>query len=266
MSDCQRWREGRDSYRSRGEPFRTQEYDVALIEGKGSDTTAKMFVCTHHYARKFPATRRRFGLYRRGELVGVAVFSDLWEQVKNTVFPSVTRLLVMELTRFVLLDEVPANYETWFLARCRDVLKAEGFLALLSYSDPVPRFRLDGTRVMPGHVGTIYQASNATYVGRGAADTIWLLPDATCVHNRAWGKIRAQQRGWRSAHDDLVAVGADPIPDGADRAFRTAWVDHWRAQLCRSIQHPGNHKYVWRLNRRVALPPGAQYPKRQEAA
>jgi hypothetical protein len=47
------------------------------------------------------------------------------------------------------------------------------------FSDPVERRRADGTVIMPGHVGVIYQASNAVYTGRGTARTLALLPDLT---------------------------------------------------------------------------------------
>ena len=40
-----------------------------------ADTTPRAFIEQHHYAGTYPAARERFGLYRRGELVGCAVFS-----------------------------------------------------------------------------------------------------------------------------------------------------------------------------------------------
>jgi hypothetical protein len=68
----QRWRERRDSYRPTREPIRTALYDVAEI---ATDTEAREFVERHHYSGTYPAARARVGLYLRGELCGVAVFS-----------------------------------------------------------------------------------------------------------------------------------------------------------------------------------------------
>lgn len=72
-SVTQRWRDQRGSYRPAGEVIRPAEFEVAAI---ADDATAKAFVTRHHYSRRYPAARFRFGLYRRSELVGVAVLPD----------------------------------------------------------------------------------------------------------------------------------------------------------------------------------------------
>jgi hypothetical protein len=68
----QRWCDGRASYRPPTEPIRTAEYEVAEIP---DDTTAREFITRHHYAHSYPSARFRVGLFRHGELAGVAVFS-----------------------------------------------------------------------------------------------------------------------------------------------------------------------------------------------
>ncbi len=68
---CQRWRERRDLYRPKGEVMDPREYEVSALP----TAEAKMFVISHHYSGTFPAARRSFALHRRGQLVGVAVFS-----------------------------------------------------------------------------------------------------------------------------------------------------------------------------------------------
>jgi hypothetical protein len=42
----------------------------------------------------------------------------------------------------------------------------QGVRGVVSFSDPVPRRTAAGDLVFPGHIGTIYQASNAGYLGR----------------------------------------------------------------------------------------------------
>ncbi|MDO0929927.1 hypothetical protein QQY24_33040 [Streptomyces sp. TG1A-8] len=64
----------------------------------------------------------------------------------------------LECSRFVLLDECPANAESWFLARCFDALLARGVRGVVSFADPVPRTDASGAVVAVGHVGTIYLA------------------------------------------------------------------------------------------------------------
>jgi hypothetical protein len=66
-----RWRHRRSSFRVPGEVFRPGSYEVADLP----EADAKSFVETHHYSGRYVAARFRFGLYRRGVLAGVAVFS-----------------------------------------------------------------------------------------------------------------------------------------------------------------------------------------------
>lgn len=119
----QRWSAGRASYRPPEETIRTSEYDIAEIP---DDTTARGFVETHHYSRSYPAARFRFGLYHRSALVGVAVFSHpCSDRVLSNVFLLPTPSAV-ELGRFVLLDSVPGNGESWFLASVFPTLRNFG--------------------------------------------------------------------------------------------------------------------------------------------
>lgn len=255
----QRWRWRRDTYRPAGEVIRTADFEVAPIP---DDRTAKTFVLTHHYSASYPAARFRFGLYRGSELVGVAVFSVPAQPAVLAPFggaPSV------ELGRFVLIDSVPGNGESWFIGRAFELLRGEGMAGVVSFSDPVARTRADGSPVFGGHVGTIYQATNAIYTGRSKAETRLLLPDGSLLHGRALSKIRRRDRGWRYASAMLERHGASPLTDGEDAA---AWVEHWVPRLTRPLRHGGNHRYLFPLERgragralRRCLPAGLPYPK-----
>jgi hypothetical protein len=250
----QRWRERRDSYRPAGEPINTLAHEVAALE---RDAEAKAFVVRHHYSGSYPAARRRFGLHRGGVLVGVAVFSQPVRDAVVACLPGAPAES-LELGRFVLLDEVPANGETWFLGRCFELLRREGFVGVVSFSDPFPRTSVAGAVVHPGHVGTIYQAHNAVYLGRSRADTLRFLPDGRVLTNRAVAKVRALDRGWRYVVAQLESYGATPLT-GDPRA----WLAVWLPRLTRPVKHPGNHKYAWTLQRRNRrhLPASKPYPK-----
>ena len=102
------------SYRPSTEPIRTAEYEVAEIS---DDATARQFITLHHYSRTYPAARFRVGLYRHGEFAGVAVFSHPCSNAVLTNVFEAPVLTTVELGRFVLLDSVAGNGETWFLAR-----------------------------------------------------------------------------------------------------------------------------------------------------
>jgi hypothetical protein len=260
MIACQRWNHGLDLW-APTQRIQTRDYEVAAIE---RDAVAKAFVLEHHYSGSYPAARFRYGLYyKTGDLVGVAVFSVPAAQgVITSNLPCAPNEGV-ELGRFVLLDSVPGNGESWFLGRCFAMLRQEQLFGVVSYSDPMPRTNAEGRRVFAGHLGTIYQAHNARYLGRGGRRTIRLLPNGTTFSDRAATKIRSGERGWRYSAAILQRLGADELSEDADKAQRLSWLSTWRERLTRPARHPGNHRYVWSLSKqgRRHLQPGIPYPK-----
>ena len=255
---AQRWTARRSVFvRPNGAEFRPHAWDVAEIP---DDTTARAFVEAHHYSSAYPAALRRFGLYHLARLVGVAVFSQPMQADALRPFP---RDAAMELGRFVLLDEVAANGESWFLARCFELLRGLGYTGVVSFSDPVPRV-VAGEVLFGGHVGRVYQATNASYLGRSAARTLRLLPDGAVVHPRMLSKIRKRERGHVYAEGVLVEHGAEPLQAGEDPA---AWLARWLPRLTAPLRHGGNHRYAWALRARDRrlLPASQPYPKALDA-
>lgn len=256
----QRWRARRDLYRPAGEPIVTAHYEVAEI-GHGE---AKSFVEQNHYAHSMPAARWCFGLFWGGLLVGVTVFSvPTNDRTITSVLPGAA-LESVELGRLVLLDLVPANGESFFVARCFDLLRREGLVGVVSFSDPEPRTTAVGATIFRGHAGTVYQALNAVFTGRGTARTLRLLPDGGVFSARSAQKIRAGERGLRYAAAQLVRAGAPPIDvERASEEERRAWLRAAVASVTRPLRHGGCFRYVWALDRRARrhVPAGLPYPK-----
>jgi hypothetical protein len=252
----QRWRERRESYRPAGEPINPRLYEVAEL---GGDREPKEFILAHHYSASYPSARARFGLFTEGQLVGAAVFSHPCnDRVLTSVFP-LSPLESVELGRFVLLDSVPANGESWFLARTFECLRRKGLAGVVSFSDPVPRTAADGTIVHRGHLGICYQATAATLLGKTAPRTVRLLPDGSVLNERAIQKIRSGEQGWQYAAALLEKFGSEPAPTNG----REDWLRSWLPRLTRSLRHSGNYKYAWSLQRsaRRFLPDSLPYPK-----
>ena len=256
----QRWNRGREVWAAQHDLFRPVEWGVQPIE---SDREAGDFVRAHHYSGSFPAARFRVGLYRKvgflqSYLAGVAVFSVPVQPA--SLLHHVGTMDATELGRLVLLDEVGFNGESWFMARAFRLLKKHLPVAgVLSYSDPLPRSTADGRTVTPGHVGQVYQALNAAYVGRGAARRLYLDPQGRTVAERGLVKIRKQERGWQPAAARLIAAGCAARNTGEEPA-------EWLARVLptlRSVRHPGNHAYVWRFDG-VKVPTGV-YPKKTDS-
>lgn len=262
MTSCQRWRDRRAIFRPAGELFDASRAHVDTID----EATAKAFVTRHHYSGTFPAARYRAGLFWKPQfgaeiLAGVAVFSvPMNERTVPKYFEDLAPAAGVELGRLVLLDEVPANAESWFVARAFRLLRSQlPVRGVVSYSDPVERVTANGAIVKPGHVGTVYQALNACYRGRGSPRTLLLAADGRAVSHRAIAKLRAGHKGEAYAYLQLRSMGAParrPLEGGPEYVARALIEGGFRAE-----RHAGNHVYTWRLDghrQPVPLP----YPKK----
>ena len=254
---AQRWRERRGVYRPAGEVIKLDRYDVRRL---WSEEEAKAFVEFHHYAHSWVAARYMFGLYRDDVLVGVCVFSHPMNNAALTNFFPGEANDSVELGRLVLLDDVPANGESWFVAECFARLRKIGLLGVLSFSDPIPRHNAAGALVFRGHIGNVYQALGATYAGRGTARTLRMFPDGRVLIARSASKVRGQERSADHVEKLLIENGAKPMGRRTDPA---KWLKLWTERLTRPVRHPGNHRYLWILpkNDRKYLPPPQPYPK-----
>lgn len=268
LSMCQRWTARRESWRPAGELFDPRRFEVLPI---ADDTTAATYVTANHYSGSYVAALHRLGLYEAGRLRGVAVYSNpAGERVLTCVLPDLVPFREsVELGRFVLDDAVPGNAESWFLARCHEYLTGAGVAGVVSFADPVPRRQPTGELITPGHLGTIYQASNAIYTGRAYARTLWVLPDGSVFNGQALQKIRDQKRGHEYAERQLIRWGAQPMRAGEDPR---AWLREARTACgITYYRHPGVYRYVFTLGAnararravRVALP-SLPYPKIRE--
>lgn len=256
----QRWLFGRPTWRPAGEVIDPSQYGVEVLP---DDRRAKAFVERHHYSGSYPAARCRVGLYRMRELVGVAVFSVPAQAAALAKWTGTSVVDGIELGRFVLVDDVPGNGETWFLARAIRAMRAElpEVRAILSYSDPMPRRTADGVQVTGGHIGTIYQAHNARYLGRSSRETLILDRAGRTVSRRSLSKLRNGERSAGVAYRRLLEAGAPPRQLGEGDA---AYVARALAEgPFQRVRHPGNHVYAWPLSRDVQLPPVEAYPKRE---
>lgn len=255
-----RWKEHRGVYVPARETIIAAHYEVAPLP----EREAKLFVEQHHYAGSMPAARWCFGLYWGPILVGVAVFSHpVNDRVLTSVLPG-TALESVELGRLVLLDLVPGNGESFFVARCFELLRREGLIGVVSFSDPVKRTTVRGEVVFKGHAGNCYQALNAVFLGRGTARTLRLLPDGTVFSDRAAQKVRAGERGAEYAAKQLVAAGAPAIDlERVSEEQRRAWLRAAVGTATRPLKHAGNLKYAWTLQKRDRhhLPASLPYPK-----
>lgn len=250
-SFAQRWRDRREYRRPPSERIDPTEFGVEILR----DRDAKAFVTGHHYSGSYPAARLAVGLMRRNgvgasRLVGVCVFGVPMNERSVPRYIGVEPNNGVELSRLVLLDEVLADGESWFVARALAALRAEKpeIAGVVSYADPTERRDARGNVFKAGHIGTIYQALNFGYFGKGSPRTLLLSKDGRVVSQRALSKIRNEERGAEHAARQLVEMGAPERGHGEDPR---SWVERALASgVFDRLKHPGNHVYLLGLDRR----------------
>jgi hypothetical protein len=153
----------------------------------------KEFVKKHHYSHGIHNGPMTYGLYRDMELIGVCAFANpCSEAVCASVFGLEHKRSVTELHRLVIIDDTPKNTESWFIVRALKMLKRDRpqYNAVLSFADATE-----------GHLGVIYQATNAIYTGTSGKATFYLDQTGRLRHPRQNGKNitrqEAELRGWK---------------------------------------------------------------------
>jgi hypothetical protein len=130
-----------------------QVHDVCVTINYAS---AEKFLQDHHYLKKMPPACAVFGWYVNGTLRGVAAIgSPSSPDSAKTVFGKESDTSVYELRRFCLCES-GKNDASRFLARVLRMWRREkeDARAVLTYA-------MDSE----GHIGTLYQAMSAVYVG-----------------------------------------------------------------------------------------------------
>lgn len=259
VDDCQRYNGRRLKRVPANGTIRTTDYEVAPIT---SSAVARGYIKARHYAGTASSDAHRFGLYRHGNLVGVALFGPPASMnAHRLVWPTLDPGEAVTLGRLFLDEEVEGNGESWMFARCMELLAnprlyrpldkhglpRRPIVGVESCADPVVRTDIHGRRIFNGHAGTLYQASNGRFVGRTRRERHKLLPDGRVFSRRSISKIQGAERGWFRDAQHLVAFGVDPIDPDADRPERKAWLDDALDELARDLVHDGCLRYVWAL-------------------
>jgi hypothetical protein len=247
-----RWRGRRTTWRPLREPFDPARFYVEPLLKTG---TARAFVASHHYSHTTPVALASYGLFERvtafqKELVGVALFS-IPIQPRAAAAYGAGEAPFCDLGRFLLLDHVGSNAETYFLARALRFLQAErrsegtSLDLVVAYSDPVPRTDRAGQVLFNGHFGGIYRDSSALFLGRTKPRTLWLTDDGTAISDRALSKLRNDDCGAAYAYQGLIRHGAPkrcPGESGHGYVKRALTEGPFRA-----LRHRGNFIYGFPL-------------------
>jgi hypothetical protein len=198
-------------------------------------SVGKSFIKEHHYSRTCHNGPMTVGLFEEGELVGVLAFATpSSENVRASVWGADYKDSVTELHRLVVLDRMPKNTESWFIVRALRLLKERKphINGVLSFADTTE-----------GHVGTIYQATNALYCG----------------------ETKGRTRFWRDPEGRLRHPRQSGVNISATEAAKRGWVAEYRGQKHRYLfLLPNSRAHRKELIRRLKLPT-YPYPRKGEA-
>lgn len=179
-------------------------YTVRQVSGG----VGRDFIREHHYSRSCHNGPMCWGLFEGDRLIGVCAFATPnSENVRRSVFGAGRENEVTELHRLVILDGTPTNTESWFISRALEGLRQyrPSIRAVLSFADETE-----------GHIGTIYQATNAIYSGKTGRARFWRDTEGRLRHPRQSGHNvtpdEAADRGWvaemrEAKHRYLYLVG-----------------------------------------------------------
>lgn len=148
-----------------------RDYEVRKI----SHAEASALIVEEHYARGCSNTSSEtFGLFRAGVLVGAALWMPPTKPCAVTVDADNWRR-VISLSRLALRPSEPTNAESIFIgAMLRTLRKERRWVAAVTFADS-----------SQGHEGTIYKATNWTYVGVTYRERLWVDAEGRQVAKRA---------------------------------------------------------------------------------
>jgi hypothetical protein len=145
------------------------------IRGISRDVAGE-FVAKYHYLGGISSWSVCYGLFRLGELVGVATIgSSTNPTVADSIVGKENRKRLFELTRFVVKPGQQKNTSSFFISRLLKKVKEDfkELWVLVAFADPAQ-----------DHVGTIYQAANAIYYGQSEKELVIVTPDGKKVSGR----------------------------------------------------------------------------------
>lgn len=148
---------------------------------------AQELVREYHYSRGGANTATfRHGLFHIGDPetpLGVAWWIPPTKSAANATHPSNWRG-VLALSRLVIVPGMPTNAASFLMASSiRLIRKDARWECLVTYAD-----------TWQGHTGAIYKATNWTYVGTTAPESVWVDPVTDrMVARKAGPKTRTRQ-------------------------------------------------------------------------
>lgn len=166
----------------------------------GPVTTADVeeFCSRHHYTRRAGSAVWRYGLWHDVTLYGVVAYNLPTRETCASVFGDEHVANVWHMGRLVLSERAPINSESRLIG---------GSLREIKRTHPEVWAILTYAATDAGHIGYVYQATNAIYTGTGGDATYYVdergQRRGTYINGRGVGRAAARDLGW-TVHDGGV--------------------------------------------------------------
>lgn len=160
------------------------------------------FLDSYHYQRS-GRSGVSYGAFSGDELVAVGVFCGV-TRVETATKQNVALDEIRELVRSCIHPAYQAaNFATWFISRCRKLLRSEFPIIKLLVSFADPNF---------GHSGIIYKADNWSFDGF-SSPSYWYVRKSKMIHKRGvWTRAikSGVSEGEQASKEKLTKVTARP--------------------------------------------------------
>jgi len=177
---------------------------------KGSQKEVSEYIRSNHYSGTCNPVGYMWKLVTENdEIVGGIVFSNpISREVEEFVAGEGNHEEVLELNRLYTDDKCGKNMESWFISNALNKLKKE---------NPTCRFVVSYSDTTEGHVGTVYQASNAIYTGYMGSRHSYRNNDGDLQATRSGDDYisieEAKEMGWEVENRDKKHRYVFPLPD-----------------------------------------------------
>lgn len=155
--------------------------------GPVSARDVREFTHRYHYTGLGGNAQWRWGLWRGAVLYGVVSYNLPTISTCVSVFGAEHKHQVWHMSRLALADAAPPNSESRLIGLSLRAVHAEnpGVWAVITYADP-----------SVGHIGYVYQATNAIYTGTGGHLNHWVDLDGNRRAEHMDGKTITAESGW----------------------------------------------------------------------
>ena len=165
--------------------------------GPVSTSDVREFSRRYHYTGTGGNASWRWGLWHGVTLLGIVAYNLPTRETCQSVFGEEHFDKVWHMGRLALADEAPRNSESRLIAGSLQAIRREypEVWGVLTYA---------ATDV--GHIGYVYQATNALYTGKGG-DSHYYVDDKGCRRSTYLGgkgvsDARAREMGWTRHEGD----------------------------------------------------------------